>query len=295
MEINFNELYGLTEEEGAKEQDVAEPAEGQPEETGEEEQGVAAPAGEEDPAPADETPAEVGTEEKAEKKTGKKDADFAAARRKAEQERDAAIAANKRQYDEMIAACGFEDPFTGEPVQNMEQLKTFAEAARQERMQNIRDKSGMSEEEFNSMVAELPEVKEAKALAKKAREERAQRAMEEHIAEIGKMDPAIRSIEDLTKDPKFPEIREKVRSTGMNVLDAYRLAYHDDIVRKASERAKESARLSAAGKSHMTQTAAPHGQADSAVPPDVMREYRRYNPTATAEEIHRHWNRMNKK
>lgn len=293
-DINYNEIFGLAEDDaGVEEQDVADPAEDQNETEGEEEQDVADPAGEDD-EPTGNEDSEDGDEEPV--KSGKKsqsaeeNASFAAARRKAEREKEAALQAEKEKFNSLIAEAGFVNPFDNTPVKTMEQLEQYAELARTERLNSIRSKSGMSEEEFSEMVNGLPEVREAKALAAQAMEERMQRQMEQHIAEISKLNPNIRTMEDLGKDPKFPEIREKVRQHKIPVSDAYRLVYHDEIVQKATERAQASAHRAAAGKSHMKKTADPRGKTDSVVPADVAEMYRIFDPSLTDEEIRKDYN-----
>lgn len=299
-DINYNEVFGLDEEDTGEEvQEVADPAEGQAEDTGVNEQEAADPAGEDDETPAAQSAgADDDTQETAETEEGKQsrqdNAAFAAARRKAEQERDAAILAERHKYDQMIAEAGFVNPFTNQPVQTMDQLKEYSEAARGEKLKNLRAKSGLSQEEFDGMVQELPQVKEAKALTEQVRQERIQQRMQEHLKEISQINPGIHTMEDLAKDPRFPEIREKVRTSRMSVSDAYKLVYHDELVTKASERAAASARQAAAGKSHMRPTTTPRGKADTAVPQDVAEMYRVFNPEMSAEDIQKDYNKRRK-
>ena len=298
-DINYNEIFGLTEEEGVKEQEVAEPAQDETEDEGVKEQEVAESAEEGDVTPAEEPAAESGSEEPAEEgekgQSAEDNAAFAAARRKAEREKAAAIEAEREKFNRLIADAGFVNPFDNTPVQDMEQLQKYAAAAREEQLKAIRTKSGMTEEEFDSVVKNLPEVKEAEALAQQMKEERARQKMEEHLAEITKLDPKIRTVEDLSKDPKFPEIREKVRQFHIPVSDAYRLVYHDEIVRKAAERAQVSARQHTASKSHLTKTAEPRGKTDAVVPQDVAEMYRLFDPNITDEEIRKDYNERKKK
>lgn len=297
MEVNWKEIYGF-EDEGEEVQEVAEPAE-EPEEEGAKEQDLAEPAEDDDLTPAGDGAVYGAEEEPAEEgdkgQSAEENAAFAAARRKAEREKDAAIEAERQRLNQLIANAGFVNPFDNTPVQTLEQLEKYSEAAKVEQVKNIRSRTGMSEEEWDAMVEELPEVKAAKQLEQQMRQQRTRQQMEEHLAEITRLDPKIRTMEDLSKDPKFPEIREKVRKFHMPVCDAYRLAYHDEIVRKAAERAQASARQNAYSKSHLKKTADPRGEMEGIVPPDTAAMYRLFDPNMTEEEIRKDYNERKKK
>ncbi|MBO7377124.1 MAG: hypothetical protein J6V01_08510, partial [Clostridia bacterium] len=108
----FEDVDSYSEEydEGAEEQETAEPAEEEENDIGAEEQEVAEPAEEE---------AEQSAEENAR---------YAAARRKAEAERDAAIAEAQAEMENRIVSMGIVNPYTGEPVEDMEGFERYTAA-----------------------------------------------------------------------------------------------------------------------------------------------------------------------
>ena len=121
MEIDYGAVFDVEVPEtttGAEETEVAEPSEDDTITTaaqGAEEQEAAAPAVEET-----EEPEQPQTEAPEQEPKTDRDAQFAAARRKAEAERDAAIARAKedaqKQVDEFFKNSGLMNPYTGHPI-----------------------------------------------------------------------------------------------------------------------------------------------------------------------------------
>lgn len=208
---------------------------------------------------------------------------YAAARRKAEQERDSAI-------KEVLAAVGMTNPYTGDPIETMDEFRTYKDKLSEERVQGFADRAGMAREEFDQMVQQLPEVVRAKEILQQAEVEREKNFMEKQLAEISKLNPDIKTWEDLGKDPMYAQIREKVKTTKMTPAEAYLLCHHEELMTRAANRAKESRERSDAGRRHMTGVPAV-GNGDTAVPPDVRQSYRDFYPDMSDEEILRHYNR----
>lgn len=318
-DINYNELFGL-EEQGEKEQEAAEPAESQaeqgekareaaePAEDGRENQEETKPTG-----PAKEEPAARQDQEAPEEAAGKdaeekkRNAQFAAARRKAEAERDAAVqkakeeamAEAQRFLDEAFAKSGIINPYTEKPVQSKKEYEEYQKRFAEEQAKNVQRRAGMSDDEFHKFVESLPEVREARQ-AKQAAEE-SQRAardaearvkVEEQIREIGKLDPSIQSIEDLSKMPTYPQFYELVKK-GNSLPDAFKLANYETLTRSAAAGAKQAALNAVQGKQHLEGTK-PRGSGQTQVPQDVREMYRVFNPGATDAEIQRHYEKNHK-
>ena len=120
MDIDYSEVFGLEPETGEEAQEVTAPAE-----QGAEEQESAAPAVEEVAQPPEDQADEGGKTED--------DARYAAARRKAEAERDAEIERIRREsqeetrraIDEAIRSSGMTNPYTGQPITSKEELDAY--------------------------------------------------------------------------------------------------------------------------------------------------------------------------
>lgn len=292
MEIDYNEVFGVTPETGAEEQEAAAPAE-----EGAEEQEVAAPAVDE----SGEAPQE--TQEEPPQKT-EEDARYAAARRRAEQERDQAIAQARqeaqaqaqRTIDEAFRNAGLTNPYTNQPITSKAEYDAYLERFQAEQRENIQKKSGMSQVQFSQFLNSLPEIRQAREAQAKAeqatrqaREQAAKANLEQQMKEISKMDPTIKGLGDLAKMANYQQFVDLVKR-GNTFTDAYKLANFDALTQRAAQASRQTAMQAAASKEHLTVTTQ-RGQGAVTVPDEVKAEYRAFNPDATDEEIARHYNK----
>lgn len=267
MDINYDELFGV--DTSAKTEEVAEtPAVETAEQT-------------EENAGAKESEAAEQTEQSKED-----NAKYAAIRRKAEADAQKAV-------DDTFASSGLTNPYTGKPILNKADFEEYAKAIAKEKVDGILDKTGMSEDEFRRMVDELPDVKAAKKAKEDYERQQQQITLDAQIAEVGKLNPDIKTLADLQKLDSYQTIYQYVLK-GLSIPDAYKLANFDTLNGKAASAAKQAALNAKAGKEHMTATTS-RGEGAQSVPPDVMAMYKAFNPKATEAEITAHYNKSHKK
>lgn len=310
-EIDYGAVFGVTEElaaaEGAKEQEPANPAPQAEEAQGAEEQDPAAPAADHDTDPGDQ-PQDEGDGSEEEEGQGKpaqtpeERARYAAARRKAEQERDAAIERARQeaernaqqQLDASIAALGLINPYTKQPITTKAEFDAFKTRRLEEQKSKVLTKSGMSQEEFNQFLQDLPEVRQAKeakqqadAMLQRVRQDNAKARMDAQLQAINKLDPSISTVEDLAKSEHYDEMLKMVKN-GYSIVDAFKLTNFEKLQQQTVTAAKQAAMNAAKGKGHLQQTGA-RGAGAVSVPESVKAEYRSMMPDATDEEIQKHW------
>ena len=300
MEIDYGAVFDVEVPEtttGAEETEIAAPSEETGTTTataqGAEEQEAAAPAveGEEDPEqPQTEVPEQ-------EPKTDR-DAQFAAARRKAEAERDAAIARAQedaqQQVDEFFKNSGLMNPYTGQPITTRAEYEAYRERFEAAQKAKLMEKAGITQEEFQAFVQGLPEVRaarqakaEAEAAARQAREQEAKARVDEQLRQIQAIDPTVKELGDLAKLDTYPKLYDMVKR-GYSILDAYRLANYDTLTQRAAEASRKAAINSVQSKQHLKATESRGGGAIP-IPDSVLEEYRVLNPGATKEEIQKHY------
>lgn len=299
-EINYEELFGvkLSEEPEVAEPEEAEEPEGDkdPEEmeTIDAEPDELDEGEEEIPPEPDEKP----------KQSAEENARYAAARRKAEAERDAAVEearkAAEQQMDSLIASLGLKDPESGSAITTKKQYDEMKAKQAEAERDKLMKRSGMDKAQFDAFVQSLPEVAQAAEKDRKASEllkeiqaQRARQAIAEHVAEIGKMDKTIKSLEDLKNIPEFPAIQQRVQD-GMNLLDAYKLETWDKQMGARSAAAQQAAVNRQRSKDHLRKTAE-RGAGEQEVPSDVEAMYLVFNPNITKEEMRKHYNESLKK
>lgn len=262
-------------------------------------------------SPEADTPAGLpdGTErkERGRGQSPEENARFAAARRKAEAERDAAIAEAERRAKEqaeafiasVLADSGILDPYTGKPVTTTEEYEAYRRHRAEAQKSTVIDATGMSDEEYQQFVESLPQVREARAaqaeaekIRKQAAELQARVRLEKQLKEIGQLDPSIKSVDDLVYMDNYPEFYERVQR-GMTMTEAFKLTNYDRLTRDAMKASRQAAMNETAGKQHMAQTQQ-RGEEAVSVPADVREMYKAINPDATDAEIQAHWRRSQK-
>ncbi len=257
---------------------------------------------EENPSTASGPPPFKAREAEGKAQSAEENARYAAARRRAEAERDAAVARaqeDAKQYAEnavaeLLKKADFTNPYTGEKIRTMAEFEAYEAQKVQEEDKAFVQSTGMTDEQFKAYIGSRPEVQEAARakqeadrVLREAREREAREKVEAQVKEISALNPAIQSLSDLTKLETYPEIYEKVKR-GYSIADAYRLANMADIESRAVARAQQQARNAERTKAHL-QTTEARGAGSVEVPADVKAEYRALNPGITDAEIQKHY------
>lgn len=312
-DIDYGALFGI-DAEGAEGTEPAEPS-AETTAQGANEQEPAEPAAVEEPEDTTTGGAEgadqgtggnspEGQDGEQKQQTPEQNAQFAAARRKAEAERDAAIAKAKedakaeaqRTIDEAFRNSGLTNPYTKKPITSKAEYDEYRARFEAEKKARLLKKSGMSDDEFREFVQGLPEVKQAKeaqaaaeTAARQAREQQAKLKVEEQLKEISALDPSIQELKDLAKMETYPKFYELVKR-GNTLTDAFKLANYEALTGRAAAASRQAAINSAQGKQHLSPTTQ-RGAGAVSVPADVKAEYLAFNPDATDAEIQQHYNR----
>ena len=228
------------------------------------------------------------------KQSRRTNAKFAAARREAEAERDAAMEdidariqqARREAKEELLKEQGIENPYTQKPITNLDEYEQYKSMHReQEQQQRLRDMD-MTQEQYDEYVGSLPEVQAARQQAEETRKAEFQRRLNAEIEAIGRLNPAIKSVEDLVQSDGYEEVYKRISTTGMSLEDAYKLVHYDDL---ATKKGRQQA-INRAGKAHMSATQA-RGGGSVSVPSDELAMFKLLNPRATEDQIARYYNR----
>lgn len=282
-DISFDGVFDFEGGAEAHEQEVTEPVDQVESETSEE---------------VDDSTEGVEEQETTEPAEGKQSAEdnakFAAARRKAEKERDEAIARlqeeHRKELDSMVASLGLENPYTGKLITNRAEMEAYQKQHAEEELSDMRERTGLTEEDVAKLVELNPKYRQAmadQAAAKEAKEAadsaRLNAYLDEAVAEIGKMDPSVKSLQDLRAHESFKKVDALIQR-GYSIPHAFKLVNEDAI--KARERAaiEQQIRNSMNGRGHL-ESSSPRGDGGINVPADVMSLYRQMNPHASDEQI----------
>ena len=306
MDMDYNEIFGLTESKSEVEDNTA---------TSDAEDGADTDAKDSDSAITDDSDEDFDTNTDSDDSDDDSDEDdttqsseenkkYAAARRKAEKERDIAVkkarddarADADKYIDDAIKAMNLKNPYTGKLIETKAELEEYKKSAADSRKDEFIRRSGMSEEEYRSFVENLPEVAQARLEREKAEKaridadrNRAAAKLGEEIKQISKLDPTVKSLEDITKSESYPEIYERVKR-GYSLYDAYLSVNHAKMSDRSAASARQKALNDMSSKEHLT-ASSQRGKGAVSVPKDVADAYREFNPKATDAEIIKHYNR----
>lgn len=310
-EIDYAALFGM-DTAGAQEPETADPA-SQEAATGEQAQEPAAPAVDApdqmpEQLPQEQPPAapQADPEGKPEGSTQSPEerAKYAAARRKAESQRDEAIRqareqamADARAYmNRVLAGSGLTNPYTKEPIRTVAEYEAFDKQRQKELQDNFIRSNGLTQTQYQEFVNSLPEVQTARTIQAQAeqelqtaKEQQARIKLDEQVKKIQGFDPTVKDLESLVQDPSYPEVYKLVQQ-GYALDHAYKLVHFDQLMGQGTAAAQQQARNAAAGKAHLTATKS-RGAGAATVPADVMKLYKTMMPGATEEEIRRHYAR----
>ncbi len=228
------------------------------------------------------------------------------ARLRREREQKAAVNAavrEERQKNEaamkaMFEAAGMVDRYhDNKPITSLEEFNAFQAARQADKLNRELQNGKLTPESFQAAVDNSPAVREARETVErlKAREkaetEAARKAefdarVKDELAEIHRLNPAVNNLEDILAMQTAGEFTRLVRDKGMSFLEAFKLANLDDIIEGQAAAAAEGAARQRHGKDHLRSINA-GGQVTVDVPPDVIANYRMFQPDMSLEEIQR--------
>lgn len=205
---------------------------------------------------------------------------------------------------EVFGKAGIKDPFTGKTVENMEDWRAFQAATANAKLANDLKAGRLTPEGLQQALMQSPEIQQILSGAKEAQqraEAAEQRAgaqefsqrRETELAEIRRMNPAIKSLDDIMAMETGSKFADAVRR-GNNYVDAYRLANFDALQRGQRAAGEQAARNAAAGLQHQQRTRQTTGDTPAPVPAGVKAFYKALNPNATDAEISAHYNKTHK-
>jgi len=308
-DINYDELFGVESAENGQGDNAGSGSEAAPEggdAGGEGGKAQASVKTQEDKECSDgdgeSSASEEGQEEKKDELTPEERAKNAARRRKAEIDAAAEKArkeereVNKKQWDEFFAGAKLKNPLDGnKPIASLEDFKAYQEKFQQDQLQKRLKAGKLTPEDLGKVVAETDVMKKAQQIVeraeaeeKKAKDAQTQAKIDKEIQDIGKLDPSVKSMEDLLKMERHAEFYDFVKR-GYSFYDAFRLANFDKLTQNAQAAARQQALNRVSSMDHLTQTTT-RGAGAVTVPSDEMELYREIMPDATDADIQKHYN-----
>ena len=179
---------------------------------------------------------------------------------------------------------------TNEPIKNMDEFREWKRAYDMAQMQRDLQAGKLTPEALDRAIAENPAVKKANEAMQQAEAEQRQRSLEElkaqadaEVAEIGKLDPSIKSVEDILAMPTGSAFRAYVQR-GNSFIDAFRLANWAALTAAAAAGGKQQAEINAHSKDQLQATQA-RGSGGVEISAEEKKIYKFLNPGDTAADM----------
>lgn len=217
-------------------------------------------------------------------------AQFAAARRQAEEKYQKQISGIdseiKRLFGKQI------NPVTQKPIETIgDYLQAVEHSQRMAQEEQLRSK-GIDPAMIQEMVNNAPAVRQAQEYLQIAQQEEARKSLEADLKEITKIDPSIRSMEDLQKHASFNTVLAYVRDNGLKLHDAFRLANYSQLSSNSADAARQAAINQARGKQHMETTSGVTKQGKELVqiPSNLLSMWQDAYPGMSLEQLTQKYN-----
>lgn len=222
--------------------------------------------------------------------TKEENAQFAAARRASEERVRMMDSEVKRLFGNQI------NPLTQRPIETFDDYVKAVEYSRQKAQEQELISKGINPALIADMVNNAPAVREAQQYLQQSRREQASKNLDADFKEITKMDPNIKTMDDLQKHPSFGAVLGYVRDNGLKIHEAFRLANYTQLSNASADAARQAAINQAKGKNHLETTteSVSHNDGLMDIPAKDLAKWKAFYPNATNKELKEKYNRVHR-
>lgn len=225
------------------------------------------------------------------KQTAEENAKFAEIRRKADAEinrlraeLDSERASKAERINEVVnnAYKGSVNPYTDRPIETEADYEEYQQMYKEDVLSQL----GVSKDFITKEIENNPIVKEAQRILEAQKAGQAKALFDSRLAEITKLNPEIKSIDDLMKMPNKAEFDEYVLNKHYDILDAYKLVSGDTKKKPNTSETKE----------HLIKTGGQGGgSVGLEIPGELLDYYKETFPKETAAQLRTRYNRVLKR
>lgn len=204
----------------------------------------------------------------------------AAARRKAEAEMKARDAEYARRFGNLV------NPKTGQPIRSERDYLAALDAQEELKAKEQLKQSGVDPNLLDSFIANNPAVRQAQAVMAQAQQQATIGQINADVAELGKLDPSIVSLETVP-----PDVIRMSMERQMSLVDAYKIVNFGQVNSSQQAAIQQAAINQAKGKSHLNPVNGVAVQDNSVdIPQSELARWKAYFPDKSAEELKKLYN-----
>lgn len=204
----------------------------------------------------------------------------AAARRKAEAEMKARDAEYARRFGHLT------NPKTGEPIRSERDYLAALDAQEEMKAKEQLKQNGIDPGVLDQFIANNPAVRQAQAVMAQAQQQATIGQINADVAELGKLDPSIVSLETVP-----PDVIRMSMERQMSLVDAYKIVNFGQVNSSQQAAIQQAAINQAKGKSHLNPVNGVAVQDNSVdIPQSELARWKAYFPEKSAEELKKLYN-----
>lgn len=215
---------------------------------------------------------------------------YADARRKAEAEAKHKYDAIDAQFAEKFK--DYKNPETGQAIKG---AKDYFEAiAAQERIATKRTltEKGIDPSIIEKAVNNSPALQAANRIIEEQRRKDVEIYLNDQVKAVSKIDPSIKSVEDIEKSDRYPEVLKYVNENRLSIVDAYKLVYADRLTQSKAEAVKQQAINNVKSQQHLKST---DGGATTdglvPIPEKELEQWQKFYPEKSNKELRELYNK----
>ena len=236
-----------------------------------------------------ETETTSGVEEVKEPQSAEVNSQFAAARRKAEEESANKINGINNEFKRLFG--NIVNPVTGKNIESYTDYIQAVEYQRKEATNKMLQEKGIEPSVIERLINESPTMRQAQQILEENKKAEASRQLEADLKVLSAIEPSIKSIDDVANHPSYDKVLGYVQN-GLGLADAFKLANFDSLASKKSEAVKQAAVNQAKSKNHMETTngVAVASETLAPIPPGVLGKWRSAYPELSMEQLTKKYN-----
>ena len=180
---------------------------------------------------------------------------FATARRQAEREFAERQKSVDLEYQRRFS--GYVNPLTNQPIRSQKDYLDALDAQEVVKQRQELQEKGIDPDMLSQIVSKQvennPVVRQAQEVMQQTINNQSNQMISEDIKEIMRIDPSVKSMEDVAKSPNISQILS-LTQTGLRFADAYKVANMDLLISNKAVSAKQSAINNIKGTQHLNAT-----------------------------------------
>ena len=218
---------------------------------------------------------------------------FATARRQAEREFTERQKSVDLEYQRRFS--GYVNPLTNQPIRSQKDYLDALDAQEVVKQRQELQEKGIDPDMLSQIVSRQvennPVVRQAQEVMQRTINEQSNQMIKEDIKEIMRLDPSVKSMEDIAKLPNISQILSLTTEKNISFSDAFKLVNMDSLINNKAVSAKQAAINNIKGTQHLNATnnvATPNTLVD--VPKTTLTKLREFYPELTDEQITKKYN-----